>query len=78
VTDTTPGKILVLLEVTFHTEHMTGTLERRYPFRHASLAIVTGFAFFYFLPSDIINHFPVGTLAMMTAVALQPLMLLVR
>ena len=71
MTDAALGQFRLILRVAILTQGMGRILEGVDLFRHAGLAVVTGLAFFYFLPFDISNSFAVRSLAVVTDDAFQ-------
>jgi hypothetical protein len=71
MTDAALGQFRLILRVAFLTQGMCRIFKGVDLLRHAGLTVVTGFAFFYFLPLDISNLFAVRSLAVVTDTAFQ-------
>ena len=72
MTDAALGQLWLVLGMAIFTKGMRGILEGVDLLRHASLAVVTGLTFFYFLRFDIGDFLAVCSLTVVTDAALQP------
>ena len=72
MTDAALGEFWFVFGVAVFTKGMGGILEGVDLFGHAGLAVVTGLAFFNFLPLNVRNLFAVRSLAVVAGAAFQP------
>lgn len=70
--DTTLNQFRSIFPMAPLTEGMGSVFESGNVFCHTCLAVVTGFAFFYFLAFDIGQPFALSGLAVVAGLALQP------